>query len=93
MKLKPDLFVKEDKRILILDVAYPYDLHLTELHELKLNKRNLQKFISDKFMPCKVDVIIIGSLGTVHKDASGGGGVLMDTGMPKTKAKGLLKWS
>ena len=91
LKLKPDLFVKEDNRMLILDVACPYDLHLTELYKLKLNKyTNLQKFIADEFMPCKVDAIKIGSLGTVHKDALG---VLMDTGMPKTKAKRLLKWS
>ena len=91
LKLKPDLLLKEDNRILIVDVACPYDLYLTELYELKVNKyRNLQKFNADKFIPCKVEAIIIGSLRTVHKDALG---VLMDTGIPKTKAKGLLKWS
>ena len=72
LKLKPDLLVKEDNRIIILDAACPYDLYFTELYELKVNKySNLQKFIADKFMPCKVEAIIIGSLGTVHKDALG----------------------
>ena len=37
LKLKPDLHVKEDNRILILDVACPYDLYLAELYELKVN--------------------------------------------------------
>ena len=41
-------------------------------------------------MECKADAIIVGSLGKIHKKALK---VLMDTGMPKSKAKGLLKWS
>ena len=42
------------------------------------------------YMECEVDAIILGSLGTIHKKVLK---VLMDTGMPKSKAKGLLKWS
>ena len=62
---------------------------LIELYELKLNKyRNLQKFIADRFMPCKVDAIMIGSLGTVHKRCVGG---IDGHRYAKTKAKGLLK--
>ena len=68
-----------------------HDLYLAELYEMKLNKyRGLQRYITEKFISCKVDAVIIGSLGTVHINALK---VLMDTGMSKTKAKGLLKWS
>ena len=38
------------------------------------------------YMGCEVDAIIVGSLGTIHKKSLK---VLMDTGMPKTKAKGV----
>ena len=91
LNLKPDIMIKEENRMIILDIACPYDLYLAELYEMKLNKyRDLQRYITEKFISCKVDAVIIGSLGTVHTNALK---VLMDTGMSKTKAKGLLKWS
>ena len=40
-------------------------------------------------MPCICDAIIIGSLCTIHKNALK---VMIDMGMPKTKAEGLVKW-
>ena len=39
-------------------------------------------------MPYICDAVIIGSLGTVHKNALK---VMIDMEMPKTKAKGLVK--
>ena len=91
LNLKPDIMIKEENRMIILDIACPYDLYLAELYEMKLNKyRDLQRYITEKFISCNVDAVIIGSLGTVHTNALK---VLMDTGMSKTKAKGLLKWS
>ena len=91
LNLKPDILIKEENRIIILDIACPYNLYLTELYELKLHKyRDLQRYITEKFLPCKVDAIVIGSLGTVHTNTLK---VLMGIGMSKAKAKGLLKWS
>ena len=90
LNLKPDIVIKQENK-LILDIACPYDLYLTELYEVKLNKyRDLQRYLTMNYLECEVDAIIVGSLGTIHKKALK---VLMNTGMPKSKAKGLLKWS
>ena len=52
---------------------------------MKGNKyRDLQRYLTKNYMECEVDAIIVGSLGTIHKKALK---VLMDTGMPKSKAK------
>ena len=76
---------------MILDIACPYDLYLAELYEAKLNKyRDLQRYLTMNYLECEVDAIIVGSLGTIRKKALK---VLMNTGMQKSKAKGLLKWS
>ena len=91
LHLQSDIIMKEENRMIILDIACPYDLSPSELYEMKLNKyRNLQRDITEKSISCKVDAVVIRSLGTVHSNALK---VLMDTGMSKTKAKGLLKWS
>ena len=83
--------INEEDRIIILDITCPFDLYLEELYQLKSDKyRELQSYITERFMPCKVDAIIIGSLGTVHKNALK---ALMGTGLRKKKAKGQLKWS
>ena len=61
------------------------------MYELKLEsiRACLQAFIEREMMPCIYDAVIIGSLGTVNKNALK---VMIDMGMPKTKAKGLVKW-
>ena len=83
--------INERDRMIILDIASPYDLYLKELFQLKSDKyQELQTYITEKIMPWKVDAIVIGSLGTVHKNALK---VVMDTGLLITKAKGLLKRS
>ena len=83
--------IKLENKLIILDIACPYDLNLAELYEAKLNKYgDLQRYFPTNYMECEVDAIIVGSLGTIHKKTLK---VLMDTGMPKSKAKGLLKWS
>ena len=90
LNLKPDIVIKQENKLIILDVACPYDLYLAELYEAKINKyRDLQRYLTTNYMECKVDAIIVGSLGTIHKKALK---VLMDTGMPKSKVKGQLKW-
>ena len=74
----------------ILDIACPYDVYTSEKYNLSLEKyKSLQAFKEREMMPCICDAIIIGSLGTVHKNALK---VMIDMGMPKTKTKGLIKW-
>ena len=71
--------------MIILDIACPYDLYMEELYLLKCYKnRELQSYITEKFMPYKLDAIIIGSLGTVHKNAFK---AIIDTGLCKKKLK------
>ena len=90
LNLKPDIIVKERIKIIILDIACPYDLYISETYELKVeNYKCLQAFIVREMMPCICDAVIIGSLGTVHKNALK---VMIEMGMSKTKAKGLVKW-
>ena len=82
--------MKERTRMTILDIACPYDLYISETYELKLEKyKSLQAFIEREMMPCICDAVIIGSLGTVHKNALK---LMIEMGMSKTKAKGLVKW-
>ena len=91
LNLKPDIVIKQENKLIILDIACPYDLYLAELYEVKISKyRDLQRYLTTSYMECKVDAIIVRSLGTIHKKSLK---VLMDTGMPKSKATGLLKWS
>ena len=91
LNFKPDIVIKQENKLIILDVACPYDLYFAELYEAKINKyRDLQRYLTTNYMECKVDAITVGSFGTIHKKALK---VLMDIGMPKSKAKGLLKWS
>ena len=81
LNLKPDIIIHEANRMIILDIACPYDLYLEELYQLKSDKyRELQSYIKEKFMPCKIDAILIGSLGIVHKNAHK---AIMDTGLCK----------
>ena len=49
LHLKPDIMVKEENRMIILDIACPYDLFLAELYEMKLNKyQDLQRYVTEK---------------------------------------------
>ena len=83
--------IKQEDKLIILDIAFPYDLYLAELYEVKISKyQDIQRYLTTNYMECKVDAIIVGSLGTIRNKSLK---VLMDTGMPKSKAKGLLKWS
>ena len=85
LNLKPDIMIIEENRMIILDIACPYDLYLAELYEMELNKyRDLQRYSTEKFISCTVDAVVIGSLGTVHTNALK---VLMDIRISKTKRK------
>ena len=74
----------------ILDIACPCVVYISETYDLKLEKyKSLQAFIEREMMPYICYAVIIGSLGAVHKNALK---VNIDMGMPKMKAKGLVKW-
>ena len=77
--------MKERTRMTILVVACPYGLYFSETYKLKLEKyKGLQTFIEREIMPCTYDAVIIGSLGTVHKNALK---LMADMGMPKQRQK------
>ena len=51
--------------------------------------KSLQAFIKREMMLCTYDAVIIGSFGTDQRNALK---VMIDMGMPKTKATILVKW-
>ena len=47
LNLKPDIVIKQENKLIILDIACPYDLYLAELYEAKINKyRDLQRYLT-----------------------------------------------
>ena len=89
LNLKPDITVEERTRVSSLDISCQCDVYISEAHELKLEKKSLQAFIEREVMPCICHATISRSLGTVHKYILE---VIIDTGMPQTKANDLVKW-
>ena len=74
----------------IIDIACPYDFYIESTYQAKLEKyRCIKEFLSNKEIECSINAIIIGSLGTVHNQASK---LLLKHQMKKEMAKGLLKW-
>ena len=75
----------------ILDIAYPYDFYISETYELKLEKyKSLQAFIEREMMTCICDVVIIGPLGTIHKNALK---VLIEMEIPKNDGKRFVYYT
>ena len=53
LNMKPDIVIKEENRMIFLDVGCPYDLYLAKVYEMKLNKyRDLQRYITENFISC-----------------------------------------
>ena len=89
--LKPDIVVKSQNLVNIIDVACPYDIHLESLHVRKISYYDdSRRQITLSGLQCNVYAIIIGSLGTVHYKALD---TLKCLKLPKLQSKGLLKWS
>ena len=87
---KLDIVIKTGNKILIIDVACPYDLYTENTYKHKINYyKCLKKILTEAGFEANVEAIIIGSLGTVHNEALN---VLTNQNMNKRKAKGLLKW-
>ena len=87
---KPDIILKDNKNIMILEVSCPYDLYADEAYQAKYEKYTpLLKSLKHSGYKCALYPIIIGSIGLVHKRCLSH---LIKVGLPKCQAKGLLKW-
>ena len=87
---KLDIVIKTGNNILIIDVAWQYDLYIENTSKHKISYHQcLKKILTEARFEANVEGIIIGSLGTVHKKALN---VPTNQNMDKRKAKGLLKW-
>ena len=90
LDLKPDILMKDDEGVNIIDIACPYDLYIEATYKTKIEKYQcIKEFLNHQGIDCAVSAIIIGSLGTVHSQVLK---VLMNLKMNKRVAKGLLKW-
>ena len=55
LNLKPDIVIKQENKLMILDVACPCDLYLAELYEAKINKyRDLQRYLTTNVQSTKL---------------------------------------
>ena len=90
LHLKPDIVLRHENEVTIIDEACPYDLYIENLYQAKLNKYYcIRDLLQQNGLKCAIDAIIIGSLGTVHNKTLN---VLLKAGMNKQQAKGLVKW-
>ena len=90
LDLKPNILMKDDEGVNIIDIACPYDLYIEATYKTKIEKYQcIKEFLNHQGIDCAVSAIIIGSLGTVHSQALK---VLMNLKMNKRVAKGLHKW-
>ena len=87
--LRPDIVLRNHEKIVLIDVACPYDLFLVELFDRKLNIYIELNYEINKTVKCEVLPFIVGSTGLVHKKCLK---TLMSLGTPNRQAKGLCKW-
>ena len=51
LNLKPVIVIKQENKLIILDIICPYDLYPAELYQAKLNKyRDLQRYLTTNYM-------------------------------------------
>ena len=90
LDLKPDILMKYDEGVNIMDIGCPYDLYIEATYKTKIEKYQcIKEYLNHQGIDCVVSAIVIGSLGTIHSQALK---VLMNLKMNKRVAKGLLKW-
>ncbi|CAB4001755.1 Hypothetical predicted protein [Paramuricea clavata] len=69
-RLRPDIIVEEDNKVLIIDVCCPFDSNaeaLCDAEQRKLNKyEGLKQFFVGQGKQCKVLGFVIGALGSRH---------------------------
>ena len=90
---KPDICVvdRENKKCTIIEVSIPFDAFLDECYQTKFDKYmplclEIQKVGFD----CRIYVLVIGSLGSVHTRFVSG---LQRCGVPRHKAKGIARYA
>ena len=83
-RLRPDIIVEEDKKVLIIDVCCPFDNNaeaLRDAQQRKLGKyEGLKQFFVGQGKQCKVFGFVIGALGSWHPANEN---VLRELGMSK----------
>ena len=69
-RLRPDIIVEEDNKVLIIDVCCPFDSNteaLRDAEQRKLNKyEGLKQFFVGQGKQCEVFGFVIGALGSWH---------------------------
>ena len=87
--LRPDIVLCNQEKIVLIDVAFPYDLFLNELFVRKLNIYMELNYDINKTVKCDVLPFIVGLTGLVHKKCLK---TLVSLRIPNRQAKGLYKW-
>eukprot|EP00745_Piridium_sociabile_P024546 TRINITY_DN38897_c0_g1_i6.p1 TRINITY_DN38897_c0_g1~~TRINITY_DN38897_c0_g1_i6.p1 ORF type:complete len:597 (-),score=89.74 TRINITY_DN38897_c0_g1_i6:48-1838(-) len=90
--VRPDITVidRENHEVTLVEVAVPFDSHIDSCFSGKFQKyMPLCLQINDLGYYCKIIVIIVGSLGTVHKKVVPG---LRLLGLPRQSTKWLAKY-
>ena len=81
---------KHNNEVIIIDVACPYDLYIANIYKEKLeNYCCIKSALVNIDLKCKIEVMVIGSLCTVHEKSLN---VLLNCGMSKVSAKRLIRW-
>ena len=89
--LKPDILLKNENHIYIVDVACPYDLYIQTSYNQKLEHyKQLCESIKHSGYQSDIIPLIVGSCGIIHKKCLHS---FTKLGLPKTHAKGLCKFS
>ncbi len=69
-RLRPDIIVEEDNKVLIIDVCCPFDNDAEALRDAELRKLNkyegLKQFFIGQGKQCHVFGFVIGALGSWH---------------------------
>jgi len=89
---RPDITIidEENRDVLLTEIAVPFDSHIDQCYEQKFLKYlNLCQEISSLGYRCRVIVVVIGSLGTVHRRVVPG---LHMMGVPRYSSKWLARY-
>ena len=90
LDLKPDILMKDNDGVNIIDIACPYDLYIDIVYQNKVERYQcIKEPLKQQGIKFTVCATIFGSLAAVHSQAVRG---FIYQKMNKSVAKGLLKW-
>ena len=90
-RLKPDIVLKSEENIFLVDVACPYDYYIQSSFNQKMDHYNeLCLSLNRMNHHCEVLPLIVGSTGLIHRKCLP---YLIKLGLSKGSAKGLCKFS